>query len=338
MTEQFVRNGWYATAWSEEISDAPIERWVTGIPLALYRTAGGTAVALEGTCPHRAYPLALGRVRGDALECGYHGITFGSDGRCVRVPGDQRAPAALGVRAFPLVERGGLIWTWPGDPARADPAQVVERWLADPSLASVHGTKILECRATLLIENLMDLSHEAYLHPETIGDGAVAATPTVTEAFDDHVSSARTMPDVEPAPLFKKAGVTGKIDRGQIAQYWVPGLCLTLGSATPRTPGQPTLTWTVIHCVTPETASRTRYLWAVARNYALGDASVDETWRAGTNRIFDQDVAALNAQEARLRTLPPDRIELSVGGDAGALAARKLLRERLRAEQPAVPA
>ena len=338
MTDQFVRNGWYATAWSEEVTDAPIERWVTGIPIALYRTSAGAAVALEGTCPHRAYPLALGRVRGDDLECGYHGIAYGSDGRCVRVPGDQRAPANLGVRAFPLVERGGLIWTWPGDAEKADVAQLAERWLADPSLAAVHGTKTLECRALLLIENLMDLSHETYLHPETIGDGAVAATPIVTETFADHVSSARTMPNVEPAPLFKKAGVTGKIDRGQIAEYWVPGLCLTLARATPRTPGQPLLTWTVIHCVTPETATRTRYLWAVARNYALGDASVDETWHSGTNRIFDQDVAALNAQEARLRTLPADHVELSIGGDAGALAARKLLRERIRAEQAAVPA
>lgn len=333
MEATFVRNGWYATAWSEEVTRSPLERWVTGLPMVLYRKEDGTAVALEGTCPHRAYPLALGRVKGDDLECGYHGITFGCNGACVRVPGDQRAPNAMRVRAFPLVERGGLIWSWPGDPGRADPAGIAERWLADPAWASVHGTKVLECRNALLIENLMDLSHETFLHPETIGDGHVAATPIVTEVFDDHVSASRTMPNIDPAPLFVKAGVSGKIDRGQIAEFWAPGMCLTIASATPRTPGQPTLRWTVIHCVTPETETRTRYLWAVARNYALGDPNVDETWHQGTNRVFDQDVAALNAQEQRLQRLGTDRQELSVQGDTAALAARKMLRERQRAEQ-----
>lgn len=333
MEDAFVRDGWYAAAWSEEVTRVPLERWVTGLPLVLYRKEDGTPVALEGTCPHRAYPLALGRVKGDDLECGYHGIAFGCDGACVRVPGGGRAPHAMRVAAFPLVERGGLIWAWPGDPARADPSRIAERWLADPAWACVHGTKLLDCRSTLLIENLMDLSHETFLHPESIGDGHVAATPLVTEVFDDHVSASRTMPNIDPAPLFVRAGVSGKIDRGQIAEFWVPGLCLTIASATPRAPGQPTLRWTVIHCVTPETATRTRYLWAVARNYALGDPDVDRTWEQGTNRVFDQDVAALNAQERRLQSLASDHQELSVEGDAAALAARKMLRERRRAEQ-----
>jgi vanillate O-demethylase monooxygenase subunit len=326
----FVVNGWYAAAWSEEIGRELIERWICGIPMVMYRREDGTPVALDGTCPHRGYPLARGRLKGDDVECGYHGVTFGCDGGCVRVPGTDRPQKAMRVAAHPLVERGGLIWIWPGDPARADEALIAERWLADPAWASVHGTKLIDCRASLLIENLLDLSHETFLHADSIGEAGVAEAPITTEVSDRHVSAKRVIPNVPPAPLFQKAGVHGNIDRGQDAQFWAPGLCLTLASATPRAAGEPRLRWSVIHCVTPETATRTRYLWAVARDYAIDDASVSETWRRGADAVFDQDVAALEAQEARLATLPADHLELSIPGDAAALASRKLLREHAR--------
>lgn len=321
----FVRNAWYAAAWSEEIGRDLVERWICGIPIVFYRREDGTPVALEGTCPHRQYLLALGRLKGDGIECGYHGITFACDGACARVPGEQRAPAAMRVRAFPLHERGGLIWLYAGDPGEADPAKIAEQWLGAPAWTAVHGTKILEGRAQLLIENLMDLSHEAFLHPETIGNSSVAETPIVTEVLSDCVRATRLMKDIPPPALFAKFGVSARIDRTQIAEFHPPYMVLTRATAASTEPGYPTLNFVVIHCVTPETATRTRYNWAVARDYALDDPAVSEAWQTGSSWIFDQDVAALNAQEARLQRLPADHIELSIPGDAAALAARKLV-------------
>jgi phenylpropionate dioxygenase-like ring-hydroxylating dioxygenase large terminal subunit len=324
----FVRNAWYAAAWSEEITRDLEERWICGIPIVFYRTEAGTAVALEGTCPHRQYPLALGRLKRDNLECGYHGITFGSSGACVHVPGEQRAPAAMKVRAFPLHERGGLIWLYAGDPSKADPANIIDQWLGTPGWASVHGTKILEGRAQLLIENLMDLSHEAFLHPETIGNASVAETPIITDTTaDGHVRATRLMKDIPPPPLFAKFGVGERIDRTQIAEFCAPSVVLTRARAAATQPGFATLNFVVMHCVTPETATRTRYNWAVARDYALDDQSVSDAWQSGSSWIFDQDVAALNAQEARLQRLAPDHIELSIPGDAAALAARRMVKQ-----------
>jgi phenylpropionate dioxygenase-like ring-hydroxylating dioxygenase large terminal subunit len=335
----FVRNAWYAAAWSEEIGRGLLERWICGVPIVFYRTEAGTPVALEGTCPHRQYPLALGRLKGDAIECGYHGITFGCTGACAHVPGEQRAPAAMKVRAFPLEERGGLIWLYAGDPSSADPAQIGEQWLGAPGWTSVHGTKILEGRAQLLIENLMDLSHEAFLHPETIGNASVAETPIVTDTTSDgHVRATRLMKDIPPPPLFAKFGVGERIDRTQIAEFHAPSMVLTRARAAATQPGLATLNFVVIHCVTPETATRTRYNWAVARDYALDDPAVSEAWQNGSSWIFDQDVAALNAQEARLQRLPPDHIELSIPGDAAALAARRAVKQLAALERrEAVP-
>ncbi len=332
MSASFVMNGWYAAAFSEEIKHELVERWICGIPLVFFRERDGRAVALDGTCPHRSYPLALGRLKGDSIECGYHGITFGSDGACAHVPGGDRPQAAMRVRAYPLVERGGVIWIWPGDEERADPAKIVDSWLLDPAWTEVHDTKIVHARQSLLIDNLMDLTHEAGLHSNTLGNAAVIETPLITQTLDDCVRASRMMLDVPPPGLFAKMGLGGTIDRGQVAEFHPPGLCLTVVTATPRTANAPTLRWTVMHMLTPETEDRTRYLWITARDYALGDTTIDDIWLTQTNMIFDQDVAALQAQEQRLRARP-NGIELSVAADAGALAARKLQRERLRAEQ-----
>jgi phenylpropionate dioxygenase-like ring-hydroxylating dioxygenase large terminal subunit len=325
MATTFIKNGWYAAAWSEEIGPQLLERWICGDPLVMYRDRDGKAIALDGTCPHRQYPLALGRLRDDAIECGYHGLTFGTDGRCVHAPGGEAVQPAMRVRSYPLVERGGLIWIWPGDPAGADPAKIVDWWLTDPAWTTVHDTKLVNARQSLLIDNLMDLTHEASLHSMTLGNPAVIETPLITEALPDHVRAARMMLDVPPPGLFAQMGLSGTIDRGQVAEFHPPGLCLTVVTAKPRSDDAPTLRWTVLHALTPETEDRTRYLWATARDYALDDERISEIWLTQTNTIFDQDVAALEAQEQRLRA-PAKPIELSVAADAGALAARKMLR------------
>jgi vanillate O-demethylase monooxygenase subunit len=232
-----------------------------------------------------------------------------------------------------------LIWLYAGDPGGADPAKITERWLGTSAWTAVHGTKILEGRAQLLIENLMDLSHEAFLHPETIGNSSVAETPIVTDVLPGCVRATRLMKNIPPPALFAKFGVSARIDRTQIAEFHPPSMVLTRAMAASTEPGYPTLNFVVIHCVTPETATRTRYNWAVARDYALDDPAVSEAWQTGSSWIFDQDVAALNAQEARLGRLPPDHIELSIPGDAAALAARKLVKQLAALERrEAVPA
>lgn len=333
METEFVRNAWYAAGWSEEFGQALLERTICGTELLFFRRPDGALTALDGTCPHRSYPLARGRLQGDVVECGYHGIAFDSSGRCVRIPGSDRVQPAMRVACHPVVEQGGLVWVWTGEPAAADASLIAERWLADPQWASVHGTKHIHCRAQLLIENLLDLSHETFLHAGSIGEPGVAESPIATTADERHVSAKRVIRNVPPAPLFRKAGLTGNIDRGQNAEFWAPGLCLTLASATPLAGNLPVFRWTVIHCVTPETATSTHYFWAVARNYMLDDPAVSETWRHGADSVFDQDVDALNAQERRIAALPPDRVELSIPGDAAALASRKLLRAMRKAER-----
>ena len=101
----FLRNTWYVAAWSHELPPgALLARTIAGEALVLWRTASGSIAALEDRCCHRQAPLSCGRVEADGLRCGYHGLKFAPDGRCIEVPGLDRVPPAARVRRYAVVE------------------------------------------------------------------------------------------------------------------------------------------------------------------------------------------------------------------------------------------
>lgn len=55
-------------------------------------------------CPHRFAYLSKGRRIGDEVECVYHGLRFGPDGRCTHSPYQDGPPPEADVQTFPLVE------------------------------------------------------------------------------------------------------------------------------------------------------------------------------------------------------------------------------------------
>ena len=108
-----VRNAWYVAAFSHEVGEALLERWFLGDPVVLYRKQDGAAVAVAGRCPHRQFPMTHATREGDALVCGYHGITFGADGRCLRIPTQERCrpPSGSGLSRWPSAGSGcGSGW------------------------------------------------------------------------------------------------------------------------------------------------------------------------------------------------------------------------------------
>ena len=109
----FLRNAWYVAAWDTEIGSEPLARTLLGETVVLFRTADGAPVALEDRCCHRQLPLSKGKVIGEEIQCGYHGLRFDRQGRCTQVSGQASIPPNAAVRSFRLSERwrgASLVW------------------------------------------------------------------------------------------------------------------------------------------------------------------------------------------------------------------------------------
>src|SRR5277367_3309708 len=115
----FLRDHWYAAGFPDEVSRSLLDRKFIGEDVLLYRREDGSPVALDNRCAHRRLPLSLGRLVGDTVECGYHGLCYDANGVCIKIPGQTTVPDVR-LRTYPLVERHNYLWIWMGDPARAD--------------------------------------------------------------------------------------------------------------------------------------------------------------------------------------------------------------------------
>ena len=115
----FLRNGWYTALWSHELTDKPVGKTFLNDKVVLFRNASGAVGALEDCCCHRAAPLSMGELSGEYLACGYHGLKFDVNGRCVEVPGQPEVPSGAKVRAYPAHEKNNVVWIWMGDAGKA---------------------------------------------------------------------------------------------------------------------------------------------------------------------------------------------------------------------------
>jgi phenylpropionate dioxygenase-like ring-hydroxylating dioxygenase large terminal subunit len=104
---------------------ALLGRWILGEPMLLYRTADGAVTARADICPHRSARRSAGERDGDNVRCLYHGLEFGADGRCTRVPAQEGPPPdGLRVATYPVAEKWRLIWVWMGAAEDADEALI----------------------------------------------------------------------------------------------------------------------------------------------------------------------------------------------------------------------
>jgi phenylpropionate dioxygenase-like ring-hydroxylating dioxygenase large terminal subunit len=331
-----VMNGWYIGAWSDEVDRTLMQRWICGRPVCFYRLSDGSVNAIEDRCPHRRYPLSLGRLDGDVIECNYHGYRIDGSGVCVGVAEQPDTPKTS-VHRFPLVERHGVVWIWPGDPEKADPADIPDvSWLTDENWTHVHGVVPLKSRHVLLVENLLDLTHETFLHPGSIGNAAVAATPIDVTSEGDKVSFIRHMIGIEAPPFYVSSmGVTTDIDRWQDGDFYAPGVfVLNIRIAPTGTEEPEGFHMKVVYGMTPATATETHDFFALARDYKIDDAELSDFQLKQQLAVMKEDVDALEIQELMVAT-DPGMVESSIRSDVAGIRGRRLLERMAKAEAAA---
>ena len=224
----FMNNAWYVAAWSREVGRSLLARRICDKPMVFYRKEDGTAVALEDLCCHRMLPLSHGHLAGDNLVCGYHGLTYDGTGACVRVPSQDFVPSSAKVAAYPVTEAHRFLWVWVGEPALADPKLVPDlHWNNDENWAGDGEVMFAHCDYRLLIDNLLDLTHETFVHSSSIGDHRLPSAPIEVASDEDTVTVSRWILDHPPAPFWAHfikvaRGYEGNCDRWQIARFVAP--------------------------------------------------------------------------------------------------------------------
>ena len=342
----FLRNYWYVAATDTEIERKPLGRIILGEPIVFYRLEDGTPVALEDRCAHRHLPLSMGKLVGDTLQCHYHGLRYDQTGTCVRVPGQDLIPRSARVRKYPVVERYHWLWIWMGDPALADPDKITDyHWLADPNWGAKGQYLHVKGNWQLVVDNLLDLTHLAFVHETTIGNSALVDQAQVkVQRAQDNVTVTRWIIDAPPPPTFVKAGkFTANVDRWQIINFTPPAFLRLDVGATPTGTGAPEgrrvggIQMRNLNAMTPETETTTHYFWAQAHDFEPHNPDMTEKIFQQIKIAFLQDVAVFTAQQRNI-DLDPDAPQSDINADSGGIQARRIVDRLYQEEQAAMAA
>lgn len=327
--EPYVRNAWYMAAWAAEVpADGFLARTLLDEPWLILQSSDGVWVMMADRCPHRFVPLSRGRRVGDAVACGYHGLTYGMDGACVFNPFGKTLPPEARVATRPLVERHGGLWFWPGDAERADPDAIPDfSFINDARDARDH--LLMDVNYELIADNLLDLSHAEFLHTETFGvNGALFEFGEQTVESDDTgaVWNKWDMNGSRPPEWAVPMVGDARVDQWLHMRWHAPAsLALMIGVVQSETRTQVVPPMANPHILTPKSARETHYFFTrdhgeeaaqMARRVFLEE---DEPMiRAQQEAMGDQDFWAL-----RPVILP---------SDAAAIRARRRLMQMRREE------
>ncbi len=343
----FLKNCWYVAAWSKDIGRSLQAETFLGENVVLYRQEDGTPVALEDACPHRKLPLSAGNLKGDHVECGYHGLTFDCSGACVAAPTQSDSiPRRAVVRSYPVVDRYRLLWIWMGDPALADPDKIfpVDNFDSPTWGLTDGGVMDINCHYLWMCDNLLDPSHVAWVHVSSFAGAGTDDAPLDLNKTDRGVIVSRWISGQPPSPYYAKiVEFEGVCDRLQHYEMCLPAIGLNKSIYTPvgtggydSEPVEKTFINISYNFMTPIDEDRTRYFWFQHRNGRAEDAEVSKFMNDGALMAFNEDREILEKVHDGMKNAKTPNIDL--GLDAGAKSFRLMLDRAIKAEQPDVSA
>lgn len=340
LDDNYPRNMWWCAAHVDEVSAKPMARWLLEKPVVMYRTADGTPVALDNRCPHRWAPLSDGRVIEDKLVCPYHGMEFGTDGICTNVPTQKTIPPSARVQSYPIRQSGQFLWIWMGDPDKIDHEPVDMSYTQNPEWSVVTAYMEVNANWVLIRENVLDLTHIAFLHAKTFKQGDWENPAQVSMEGDTIIYQQ----DFEPSPLsplfcagfgFEDGKVVKREQEGRM-----PSLAVSFSDwkvhDIDAAPGA-RVDYLVrgAHIVTPGKRGETHYFFAAAFDVPGVADDVMEKTKINILEAFTEDKDLLEDIQALVRDDPRglDFPEINLGADGAGVRVRQVLKRKLQAER-----
>jgi vanillate O-demethylase monooxygenase subunit len=340
----YPRNAWYVIGFSHELGEKPLVRHICGDRVVMFRAEHGEPVALLDRCPHRAAPLSQGKLVGGRIQCPYHGIEFGVEGKCMRIPSQDRIPDGMRVKSLPIKEVWRWLWIWPGDPQKADPGLIPDHHelkLTDKAWQSMPKFIVpMNGSFEMLHENLLDTSHVSFLHKGAFDAGAMASTPPRVEVEGNVIRIWRelmeTATDQTAASFEIVSGRTYR--RTLLTEARAPNLEIVTNIFEDPAGVNPTRIRSSVIGVTPGGPQLCYQINAQANNYPstdTGDLS-DPKVQTAIERVvgvIHQDRDILGAVQANYNEAGDDMVEVSVLADSAPMRFRRLMIEMINAER-----
>ena len=164
---KLMRCYWQPAALVDELSgNRPVKPVrLLGENLVAFRDGQGRYGLIERSCPHRGTDLAFGRLERSGLRCSFHGWLFDVTGQCLETPAEpegSRMCANIRQRAYPVVERNGILFAYlgGGDP----PAFPHFDCFAAPHKHTFAFKGQIECNWLQSLEVGIDPAHTSFLH------------------------------------------------------------------------------------------------------------------------------------------------------------------------------
>ena len=166
---QMYRCYWLPALLAEELPEnecPPVRVKLLSERLLAFRDTDGRYGLIDEFCAHRGVSLWFGRNEETGLRCPYHGWKYDVTGQCIDVPSEPEESGfcrKIKLKSYPLVERGGILWTYMGPPEKQPPLPEWEFAMVPPEHRFV-SKRTQECNWLQAMEGGIDSSHVSFLH------------------------------------------------------------------------------------------------------------------------------------------------------------------------------
>jgi phenylpropionate dioxygenase-like ring-hydroxylating dioxygenase large terminal subunit len=308
---------WHPIARSQDVGNKPLAVTLLDEQLVVYRTTVGIRIARD-LCPHRGTPMSMGWVEGDEIVCRYHGLRYGPDGRCSRIPAqpDARPPGRLRLVLCPAIERYGLVWTClnPGNETPCLPP--FPAW-EDSSFQTILPPFVdIAASAARQVEGFIDVAHFAWVHHDSFANRADAVVPSYETTVDGLTLRTEYWSDVSNYPKRLHHLAPPGFRWLRVFHVYPP----FTASLTVHFPGPDRLA--ILNAASPVAARKTRLFVPIARNFDT-TGSLEDIY-AFNAQIFAEDQEIVERQ--RPEELPLDLMaEMHIAADRSSVNYRRLL-------------
>ncbi len=163
------RSYWLPALLTEELPEPgcpPVRLKLLSERLLAFRDSEGKLGLIDEFCAHRGVSLWFGRNEDGGIRCPYHGWKYDRHGQCIDIPSEPASSGMCGrikLASYPLVERGGVLWTYMGEPAEQPPLPEYE-FATVPAEQSFTSKRLQESNWLQALEGGIDSSHVSFLH------------------------------------------------------------------------------------------------------------------------------------------------------------------------------